>query len=213
MAWAIVENDSVTRIVNTPSAVTINGVNHPKSIYTTWHADDLRDVGIFPYREDPVDGRYYNFGEVTYSIGATSVIGTREGTPKDIESIKQAFINTVKSQAAAALAQTDWMVIRQTEGGTPVPTDISAYRAAVRNTSNEKEAEISALSNINEVIAWDNQQWVETRKVATLDEDGNTVYGPETEENTVTISGLYSDWPVDPTKDEVDPAFVSRVPE
>jgi hypothetical protein len=184
MAWAIVENDQVTRIVNVPTKITANGVSHPKSIFTTWHADDLRAIGIFPYREEPVDNRYYNSGEATYSIGATSVIGTYEGTAKDLDQLKENWINQVKSIAASRLAQTDWMVIRQTEGGTPVPTDISTYRSALRVASNEKETAINALTTIVEAIAYDNEEVTETV-------DG--------EEVTRTVSNVTGNWPEDPT--------------
>ncbi|MCJ8138613.1 hypothetical protein [Falsirhodobacter halotolerans] len=37
-----------------------------------------------------------------------------------------------RAEAAAYLADTDWMVIRAAEGGKPVPDDITARRAAAR---------------------------------------------------------------------------------
>lgn len=210
MAWAIVENDSVTRIVNTPVAVTVNGVNHPKSIFTKWHDDDLRDIGIFPYKETTVDNRYYNSGSPTYSIGATSVVGTYEGTEKDIDQLKETMISKIKSIAASTLAKTDWMVVRQYEGGTPVPSDISTYRSDVRIASNEKEAEINAMTTLAAIIAFENQEYTETRYVVTYDDDAQPVYGPETVSNERTISGVTGLWPTDPTAEE-DPTFIELV--
>lgn len=186
MAWAIVENDQVTRIVNVPTKITANGVSHPKSIFTTWHADDLREIGIFPYREEPVDNRYYNSGEATYSIGATSVVGSYEGTAKDLDQLKENMIRQVKDIAASKLASTDWMVIRQTEGGTPVPNDISTYRSDVRVASNEKETAINALANLNTVISYENEE--------VTDEDGNTR----------TVNNVTQNWPVDPTAETLE---------
>lgn len=185
MAWAIVENDQVTRIVNVPTKITVNGVSHPKSIFTTWHADDLRAIGIFPYREESVDNRYYNSGEATYSIGATSVVGSYEGTAKDLDQLKETWIRQVKSIAASRLAQTDWMVIRQYEGGTPVPTEISTYRSDVRVASNEKEAAINALTTMAEAITFDNEEVTD-------------------EEVTRTISNVTGNWPEDPTAETVE---------
>ena len=49
-------------------------------------------------------------------------------------------IAEVKAEAARRLAPTDWYVIRAAEGGTPVPSDVLAYRAAVRAASNDIEA-------------------------------------------------------------------------
>ena len=180
MAWAIVENNEVSRIVNSPISMTINGVSHPKSIFTTWHADDLREIGIFPYREENIDQRYYYTGEATYSIGATSVVGTYEGNPRDVDQLKETMIEKIKNVAAGLLAPTDWMVIRQAEGGTPVPTDISAYRSAIRVASNEKEAAVNAITNLNGIISYENEE--------VTDEDGNTL----------TVNNVTQNWPVDP---------------
>ena len=38
------------------------------SIFTKWTVDELRDIGIYPYREDSIDQRYYYSGAVTYAI-------------------------------------------------------------------------------------------------------------------------------------------------
>jgi len=210
MAWAIVENDKVTRIVNTPQSITVNGVSHPKSIFTSWNATDLKDLGVYSYREVAVDNRYYNSGNATYSIGPNEVVGTYEGTAKDVDQLKENMVNQVKSIAASKLAPTDWMVIRAAEGGTAVAEEITQYRAAVRTASNEKETAINAITNIAGVIAFENQPYVETRKVKHTDEEGVETYGPETEETERTISGVTGLWPTDPQA-EVDPAFVSLV--
>lgn len=186
MAWAIVENNEVVRIVNSPISITVNGVSHPKSIFTTWHADDLREVGIFPYREETADNRYYYTGAATYSIGATSVVGTYEGNPRDVDQLKETMIERIKQVAAGLLAPTDWMVIRQAEGGTPVPTDISTYRSDVRIASNEKESAVNAMTTLNEIIAYENEEVAE--------EDGNTR----------TVSNVTGNWPEDPTAETLE---------
>lgn len=46
----------------------------------------------------------------------------------------------VKREAARRLAFTDWMVLRATEGGTPVPDAVTAQRTAIRAASNALEA-------------------------------------------------------------------------
>lgn len=45
----------------------------------------------------------------------------------------------VKAEAARRLAPTDWYVIRAAEGGTAAPANVLAYRAAVRDASNNIE--------------------------------------------------------------------------
>ena len=45
----------------------------------------------------------------------------------------------IKAEAARRLAETDWMVIRATEGGKAVPGEVTAKRAAIRAASNRLE--------------------------------------------------------------------------
>ncbi len=212
MSWALVKNGTVERIINTPTNITVNGVTHPRSIFSNWSADQLAAIGVLPYSEEKVDNRYYWSGNVTYSVGPTAVTGSYNGTGRDVDSLKDGMLAEVKTKAAAKLAPTDWMVIRAAEGGTAVSEEVSTYRAAVRSHSNDLETAINALSDLAAVIAFDNKAFVEVRKVKhdTENEDGTTTttYGPETEENNRTIRGVDAGWPTDPLA-EVDPAFVS----
>jgi hypothetical protein len=208
MAWAIVQNNQVTKILNVASSVTINGVTHPKSIFTTWTKSDLASIGILPYIEERPDFRYYSAGSPTYSISETAVTATYNTVDRSVETLKADMLETIKSIAATRLAKTDWMVIRAAEGGAAVDADITTYRAAVRTASNDKEAEVNALTSLADVIAYQNQEYVEVRKVVTSTDDGEVTYGPETEEYTRMVNGATELWPADP-QEEVDPAFVS----
>ena len=208
MAWALVENGSVVRIYNAPTNVTVKGVTHPRSIFASWSTDQLAAIGILPYSEEAVDNRYYWSGQVTYSVGPNAVTGSYNGTARDADSLKEGMLAEVKTKAAAKLAPTDWMVIRAAEGGTAVSDEVSTYRAAVRSHSNDLETAINALADLAAVIAFDNKEFVEVRKVKHTDEEGVETYGPETEESNRIIRGVDAGWPTDPLA-EVDPAFVS----
>jgi hypothetical protein len=100
------------------------------------------------------------------------------------------------------------MVTRALEGGTAVPEAVTAYRVAVREASNTKEAEIEALADLDAVKAYEAKPYVEVRKVKHTAEDGTETYGPETESFDREISMVTGGWPTDPLA-EVDPAFVS----
>ena len=98
------------------------------------------------------------------------------------------MIAKVKTQVGARLSQTDWMVVRASEGGTAVPSDVTTYRTAIRTEGNTKETEINALTTIDDVIAYENASYTEVRKVIHTDLETETVtYGPETESSTRTI--------------------------
>ena len=207
--WAQVIDNEVVRVMAHPSNIEINGVTHPKSIFTKWSAGQLKGIGVYSYSVNSVDTRYHNSGEVSYDIGVDSVSGTYESSDRDIADLKTTMINNSRSAAASILARDDWMTIREAEGGTAMDSDIKAYRAAVRTESGTKETEINALADMDAVKAYEATSYTEVSKVAEYDADGNfTGYGSETESNTrhINMSTYYV--AVDPSA-VADPAFVS----
>jgi hypothetical protein len=73
--------------------------------------------------------------------------------PKDLDMLKAQWIAQTKQNANAALAQTDWMVIRKAERGVDIPADVAAARAAAIQEANDKEAAITAAITVEELIA------------------------------------------------------------
>ena len=67
--------------------------------------------------------------------------------PKDINTLKSIWIQAQKDTANTLLAPTDWMIVRQAEGGASAPSDTKTYRAAVRTKSKEREDQITACSD------------------------------------------------------------------
>ncbi len=72
--------------------------------------------------------------------------------PKDLDQLKAQWIAQTKQNANAALAQTDWMVIRKAERGVDIPADVAAARAAAIQEANDKEAAITAATTVEELI-------------------------------------------------------------
>jgi len=206
--WAIVSNNTVDRVIRTPVQITVGGVTYPRNIFTKWSKPDLAALGILPYMENKVDARYYWTGNVSYSISDTAVVGNYTGSDRDLDNLKEGLLSRVKQQAASKLSATDWMVIREADGGKAVSQEVRDYRAGIRTTSDLLEGEINGIQTLADFIAYDNKQFKEVRKVKHTSEDGVETYGPETEEFTRIISGADARWPVDPLA-EVDPAFVS----
>ncbi len=61
----------------------------------------------------------------------------------------------VNAEAWQLLHPTDWYDIREAAGGTTTPVNIAEYRESVRDTSNTVEADINALTTVNEVRDYD----------------------------------------------------------
>ena len=49
------------------------------------------------------------------------------------------------------LAQSDWYVTRKAEAGTEIPADVTTYRTAVRTVSGQREAQIAAVTTVEEL--------------------------------------------------------------
>lgn len=76
------------------------------------------------------------------------------GNPKDIDQLKELWIQKQKEIAGSLLAPTDWHVIRMTEDANCMcPPGVVQYRADVRAVSNTREAEISACLDTDELVA------------------------------------------------------------
>ena len=191
-----------SNIIKTPKSLTIDSVTYPKNIFRD--SDLLTSLGITEYTENTVDNRYYWTGELTITDG----VGTYATIDRDVDTLKEQMIATVKSQVGSRLKTTDWMVIREADGGTAMNADVKAYRAAIRTEGDAKELEINALTTLDDVINYENKPHTEVRKVKHTSEDGTETYGPETDSHTREINMTMHFDAVDPLA-EVDPAFVS----
>ena len=179
-------------VIKTAKEMVINDVRYPKQIFKD--ADLLAELGITSYTPEAVaDQRYY---------------WNTTDNPKDVAELKKNMVSKVKAQVGARLSQTDWMVIRATDGGTSVPSDVATYRTAIRAEGNTKETEINELVSIDDVIAYENASYTEVRKVKHTDDEGVETYGPETESSTRSIDKCMHFNATDPLA-EADPAFVS----
>ena len=202
--WTKVTGGQVERVISSPMNITVDDVKHPSSIFTKWTKPELKNIGIYPYREDSIDQRYYNTGNVSYAIGVDEVVGSYTQTDRDVAGLKEGMIIQTRAMARGILARDDWMIIRETEGGTAMPANVKTYRAEIRTESGTKEDEINALSDIDAVKGYEATSYTEVRKVQ--NEDG--AYGPDTTSNTRHINLVTHYESLDPLA-IADPAFVS----
>ena len=142
-------------LVKTPRGLTIDGIQHPRNIFTHWTKAELAAVGIKPASINSVDSRYKNTGELTWDTSGDEVVGTYATTDKVAADLKVEMKRSVVEIAKSTLASSDWYAIREAEGGTAIPADWKTYRANVRTTSNSKETAIDALADLAAIIAFD----------------------------------------------------------
>ena len=142
-------------LVKTPRGVTIDGVQHPRNIFTLWSKADLAAIGIKPASITAVDSRYNHTGSLTWDTSGAEAVGTYATTDKAVADLKTSMTASVQSQAGSLLSASDWYTIREAEGGTACPADWKTYRAAVRTESNSKVTAVAALADLDAIKAFD----------------------------------------------------------
>ena len=203
-------------LVKTPRGLTIDGIQHPRNIFTQWTKAELAAIGIKPASITPVDSRYKNTGELTWDTTGAEAVGTYATTDVAAATLKTSMTESVNSNAASILSQSDWMSIREADGGTAVPAAWATYRTAIRTTANAKETEIAALADVAAVKLYEAHPVTYTRKTGTTDAEGVTTYAAPNITTDTTVNkvnwtelGSHADsWPTSPDH-TADPSFVS----
>jgi len=174
--WALVESGSISKIFTRPTQLTIGDIKYPRNIFEIWSESELKSIGIYTIVIDNTnlkDSKYYintnqsfNFASdtVTASYGTATALPLDDvlftaqdetdglGTEGEIKQygLKPQHKTVINSQAGGILSDTDWMVVRATEGGTAVPSSITTQRAAVRTKANQM---CTAIDNAADVDA------------------------------------------------------------
>jgi len=156
------------------SWVDANGIRHPRN-WHIWSKADKEAAGLEELTPDPIpnDATYLwsmdPAGKVTKTAKNLNDVTTDGVVTLGVKSV---LISKVKSQQGSLLAQSDWAIIRKTDKGTAIPSNIQTWRDAIRTKATEME---TAITNAADTAA------IEALFLA-WDEDGNK-------------SGILYDWP------------------
>ena len=87
-------------LVKTPRGVTIDGIQHPRNIFTLWSKADLAAIGIKPASITAVDQRYTNTGAITWDTSGAEAVGTYGTTDKVAADLKKIYdgISTISGR-------------------------------------------------------------------------------------------------------------------
>ena len=189
--FALVESGSITKYFSGNKGVTINGVQHPRTIFTLWTEAERNAIGVYTVEIDESkkkDDKWYNNTSISYSFDGSKVTGSygdatakahtdtlfsaqdetdglgTEGEVKQ-EGLKTQLIRDIKRQAQSELNRTDWYITRKSEKDTAIPSSITTHRDAVRAKQAEME---TAITNASDTPA------LETLYTYTRQEDGTS---------------------------------------
>ena len=155
--WAKVEGASITEIINRPKSLTIGDVQYPHNIFGLWSASELEAIGIYEVTIDNTnlkDKEYYQNTDITYAYASGAATGSYgTATAKPLADLKDKQKEVINREAYGALQDSDWLVIRATEGGTAVTSAWTTYRAAVRTKANDMQTLINNAANVDALAA------------------------------------------------------------
>ena len=177
--YALVEDNSISKIITNPKSMVIGDVRYPAKIFQLWSESELNAIGIYEVVTDSTnfkDEKWYINTNESFAFADNQVTrswGT--ATPKRLEDedavdengdpvldddgnqiinygLKTEKKRIVKQQASGLLEKTDWYVIKANEvTDFNVPENITTYRADVRAKSNEMENQIDACTTVEEL--------------------------------------------------------------
>ena len=175
--FALVESGSITKLLSGNKGITIDGVQHPRTIFTLWTEAERNAIGIYTVEMDKSklkNDEWYTNTDVTYTFGSGKVTGsygdatakahadtlfTEQDKTDDLipegkdvgdvatRGLKYRLIQQVKKQAESELSKTDWYITRKAEKDTAIPSSITTHRNAVRTKQAEMETAITNASD------------------------------------------------------------------
>ena len=87
--------------------------------------------------------------EEKLAVGLVEVV--EEVPARSVDEAKSAKISKIKYEQMLRLRETDWVVIRKSDVGTEIPTEIQNHRDAVRAKGTEMENEVNAKLDVDSV--------------------------------------------------------------
>ena len=187
--FALVESESITKMLNGNKGITLGDTQYPRSIFNLWTEAERNAIGIYTIVYDDTNKRntqwYTNtdqsfafanntvtatYGSATAKAHADTLFTAQDetdglGTEGEVATrgLKYHLIKDVKLNAAVELARTDWYVVRKSEESTAIPSAITTHRRLVRSRQAAME---TAITNASDTPA------LETLYTYTKDSDG-----------------------------------------
>ena len=159
--WAYVTGNTIQEIIKFPKSMVIDGVRHPRAIFTAWSWTELNNIGIYTVEPGTKgDDRYETTSSPTYAFDSSNKKVTTTYTKTDraladsnavdgsgnpiledhdnqvvILGLKSVAKNKCKKQANELIKRFNWLVERYTyDNSKTIPSAVSTYVTNVRNT-------------------------------------------------------------------------------
>ena len=181
--FALVESGSITQMPKGNKGITLNNVQYPAAIYTSWSEAERNAIGIYTVEIDNTNKKeeewyintnqsyVFSGGKVKATYGSATAKAIADTTytsqnktdgeipsGKDVGDVKVEGLKTIKkriidNQCAGILAPSDWMVVRATETGATLDSGWKTWRASVRTKCNSMQTQIDNASDVDALAA------------------------------------------------------------
>ena len=135
--WALVKDGSVDIVYGGATAVTIDGISHPKEIFTLWSEAERKAINVYDIvRKTQPDWNFYTVSDSTfvYNAGTDTVNETFNITEKNVDNIKVDLTESTNAQGMGRIGLYDWLTSRYIFDNTKaIPSAVKTYVAAVRS--------------------------------------------------------------------------------
>ena len=191
------DKDTIEEIIVSPKSMTVDGITHPRTLFSLWTDAERKAIGIVPVTTSgtSLDERFYIEKDEAFAIAGdkNSVVRTigekvadkkladEDATDEDGNKLKdedgnQMIIYGLKTQAKnkatnnanARLQGFNWLIQRKVTADTAIPSAVVTYMAAVRTAHGSICTAIDNASDMDAFIVLHTTEYNEDGSVKTV---------------------------------------------
>jgi hypothetical protein len=193
--WALIKNNKIEEIFKFPKPMVIDGVKHPRQIFTAWTAAEKKAVGILPVTPGTkLDNRYYISNNETYAIASdgNSVVGTitkaknksltdtnevnedgskmldEKGNQIVTPGLRTLAKKKADTTAYSMLSRFSWLVERKITADVAIPSEVTTFMTSVRTSHKSICDAIDACNSMTKFIAIHTDEYNEDGTLKTI---------------------------------------------
>jgi len=158
--FAYIKDSTFQYFIPQGTAFEIDGTQYPSNWLNLSTPEEKAAVGIVDvvYGEYPSDVYYWVSQDApVYADGVVTVNYT--ATPKDLFTLQNDAVTSIRQQAFTILSPSDWRVTKAYETKSVIPTDWNDWRAQIRSQCDAQVAAISACKTVEELAALPAVEW------------------------------------------------------
>ena len=152
------------RTISTPKDVLIDDVNYPANIFRRWSTSKLNELGIYPFREEMYDTKYYKSTERVDTVVSGEITRNHKIAPKyTVTEIGQQFKLTVQRHIFKlwknANEELEYLDIFD---DTNVDDRVvwQDYKLALKQATSTIKFNVKSLNEYADLIAYTRHQWL-----------------------------------------------------